>query len=66
MAAYVCPMHAQVRQSGAGKCPICGMSLVLEGARFALLQHMLSRPLHIAVMVAVMAGIMAAAMMLMR
>ena len=59
-------MHAQVRQSGSGKCPICAMSLVPEGARFALLQHMLSRPLHIAAMVAVMAGIMAAAMMLMR
>ena len=24
---YTCPMHPQVRQSGPGNCPICGMSL---------------------------------------
>jgi hypothetical protein len=66
MATYICPMHAEVCQSGAGKCPICGMSLVPEGSRFPMLRHMLSRPLHVAVMIALMAGAMAAAMMLMR
>ncbi len=59
-------MHARVRESAAGRCPVCGMSLIPEGARFGLLQHMLSSPLHVAIMVAVMAGVMAAAMMLMR
>jgi Cu+-exporting ATPase len=24
---YTCPMHAQVREAGAGSCPICGMTL---------------------------------------
>jgi Cu+-exporting ATPase len=24
---YVCPMHPQIRQEGAGTCPICGMAL---------------------------------------
>lgn len=24
---YTCPMHAQIRQMGAGACPICGMAL---------------------------------------
>jgi Cu2+-exporting ATPase len=26
---YTCPMHPQVTQEGPGKCPICGMNLVL-------------------------------------
>jgi heavy metal translocating P-type ATPase len=26
-AIYTCPMHPQIRQSGPGKCPICGMAL---------------------------------------
>lgn len=29
---YTCPMHAQVRQTGPGSCPICGMGLELENA----------------------------------
>ncbi|MEO7916056.1 MAG: HAD-IC family P-type ATPase, partial [Dokdonella sp.] len=29
---YTCPMHAQVRQTHAGSCPICGMGLELETA----------------------------------
>jgi hypothetical protein len=64
MTTYVCPMHADVRESGAGKCPACGMALVPEGMRFALLKHMASNPLHLAVMVAAMFALMAAAMML--
>ena len=27
-AVYTCPMHPEVRQKGAGNCPICGMTLV--------------------------------------
>ena len=40
------------------------MDLLPEGTRFGLLRHMLSSPLHLGVMVAVMAGVMAAAMMI--
>ncbi|URF49316.1 cadmium-translocating P-type ATPase (plasmid) [Dinoroseobacter shibae] len=29
---YTCPMHAQVRQTHPGSCPICGMGLELENA----------------------------------
>lgn len=29
-ALYICPMHPQVRQSGPGTCPICGMALEPE------------------------------------
>ena len=62
---YVCPMHSGVRQPGPGTCPECGMDLLPEGTRFAMLRHMMSKPLHIAVMAAVMIAIMAAVMMLM-
>jgi heavy metal-binding protein len=63
---YYCPMHSDVRQPNLGKCPRCGMDLVPEGTRFALLRHMVSNPLHLIVMIALMAAIMAAAMMMMR
>jgi hypothetical protein len=63
---YICPMHTDVKASEASKCPRCGMSLVPQGARLPFLRHMLSSPLHIAVMVAVMLAVMAIAMMLMR
>jgi hypothetical protein len=64
--AYTCPMHAAVRQATPGKCPTCGMPLVPEGARFALLRHMLGKPLHLAAMVVIMVVLMVAAMMMMR
>jgi Heavy metal binding domain len=57
-------MHPAVRQPHAGKCPKCGMSLLPEGTRFALLRHMANRPWHLAAMVAAMIVLMAAAMML--
>jgi hypothetical protein len=38
------------------------MQLVPQGTRFALLQHMFSSPLHLAIMIAVMLALMAAAM----
>ena len=63
---YICPMHSDVRQPGPGKCPKCGMELLREGTRFALLRHMASNPLHLAAMAAVMLGLMAVAMMIMR
>ncbi len=63
---YVCPMHRDVRLSQPGKCPHCGMALLPEGTRFGLMRHMLSSPMHIALMVAVMLALMAGLMMLMR
>jgi hypothetical protein len=62
---YVCPMHSEIRQSSPGKCPRCGMDLLPEGARFGLLRHMISSPLHLVIMAAVMVAAMAAAMMMM-
>lgn len=62
---YTCPMHSEIRQPGPGQCPRCGMDLLPEGTRFAMLRHMISNPLHLVVMAAVMLAIMAAAMMLM-
>ena len=55
-------MHAEVREPAEGNCFKCGMALVPEGARFALLRHMASRPWHLAVMMAVMLAVMAAVM----
>jgi hypothetical protein len=63
---YFCPMHADIRQAQAGKCPKCGMALLAEGTRFPLLKHMVSNRLHLAIMVAAMLAVMAAAMMMMR
>lgn len=63
---YLCPMHPDVRQSGPGKCPQCGMALLPEGTRFGMVRHMLSSPMHIAVMAAVMVALMAAAMMMLK
>ena len=61
---YFCPMHTDVRQRQPGKCPKCGMDLLPEGTRFGLFRHMMSRPLHVVIMAAVMLGVMAAAMMM--
>ena len=63
---YLCPMHSDIRQPGPGKCPKCGMDLLPEGTRFALLRHMASRPWHLAAMAAAMLALMAAAMMMLR
>lgn len=60
---HLCPMHGDVRQPGPGKCPKCGMALLPEGTRFGLLRHMISSPLHLAIMAAAMIAAMAAAMM---
>ena len=66
MATFICPMHTDVRESAAADCPKCGMKLVAADSRFPLLAHMTSRPWHLAAMIVVMLGLMAAAMMLMR
>jgi len=63
---YICPMHRSVRQQTPGVCTVCGMALLPEGTRFAIVRHMLSSPMHIAVMAAVMVAIMAVLMMMMR
>ena len=63
---YVCPMHSDVRQPSSGKCPKCGMDLVPEGTRFAMLRHLVGSPTHLAIMAAVMLAVMAAAMMMLR
>ena len=63
---YTCPMHKDVRQSGPGKCPKCGMALLPEGTRFAILHQILSSPMHLVVMGAAMLALMAAAMMMWR
>ncbi len=63
---YICPMHSDVRQGAPGKCPRCGMALLPEKTRFALLRHMFGSPLHLVIMGGLMAALMAAAMMLMR
>jgi hypothetical protein len=55
---YLCPMHAEVRQPNPGKCPKCGMDLLPEGTRFAMLRHMSKSPLMIVVMAAIMIAIM--------
>ncbi len=64
--AFFCPMHTDIRQAQPGKCPKCGMALVPQGTRFALLRHMASNPLHLVVMAALMVALMAAAMMIIR
>jgi hypothetical protein len=61
---YVCPMHAGVRAPGPGTCPHCHMQLMPEGTRFGILKHMMSSPMHIAVMVLVMLAAMALVMMM--
>jgi P-type Cu+ transporter len=63
---YTCPMHSTVRQATPGACPKCGMALLPEGTRFAIVRHMLSSPMHIAVMAVVMVALMAAMMMMLR
>jgi Heavy metal binding domain len=62
---YLCPMHRDVRQASAGKCPKCGMDLLPQGTRFALLRHMSKSPMMLAIMAAIMIAIMAAIMMTM-
>ena len=60
---YLCPMHSDVRQASAGKCPRCGMDLLPGGTRFGLVRHLLSNPWMLTTMVLIMAAIMAAVMM---
>ena len=61
---YLCPMHPDVRETVAGKCPKCGMDLMPEGTRFALFRHMIGRRSHLVIMAALMVAAMAVAMMM--
>ena len=61
---YTCPMHKNVRQDGPGKCPHCGMALLPEGIRFAMVRHILSNPLPLVVMGAIMVVLAIAATMM--
>ena len=61
---YICPMHASIRQASPGKCPKCGMALVPENARSALLRHMAGNWRHLAIMGVIMVAVMAATMMM--
>jgi hypothetical protein len=63
---YICPMHKDVRQPNPGKCPKCGMDLVPEGTRFAMLQHIITNPRMLTIMLAVMLAVLAAVMMMTR
>jgi hypothetical protein len=63
---YTCPMHRDVRRPVPGTCPKCGMKLVREGTRFAMLQHVANNPKMLAIMAALMLALMIAAMMFMR
>ncbi len=60
---YICPMHKDVRQSGHGQCPKCGMALLPEGTRFAILHHILSSPMPRVVLIAATLAIVAALML---
>jgi hypothetical protein len=62
---YLCPMHPDVRETIAGKCPKCDMDLMPEGTRFALFRHMIGRRSHLVIMAALMVAAMAVAMMMM-
>jgi len=42
------------------------MDLLLEGTRFGMIRHIMSNPMHLAVMAGLMVAIMAALMMIMR
>jgi len=55
---YLCPMHPEVRQPTSGKCPQCGMELLPQGTRFAMLRHMIKNPWLLIVMVVVMVALM--------
>jgi hypothetical protein len=57
-------MHSDIRQARAGKCSKCGMDLMPEGTRFALIRHMLSNPLHLVILAALTILVTAAAMMM--
>jgi hypothetical protein len=63
---YTCPMHSDVRQQGPGTCPKCKMALIPEGTRFGIVRHMMSNPLHLLAMAALMIAVMAVGMMLIR
>ena len=61
---YICPMHTDIREPKPGKCPKCGMDLLPEGTKFGMLRHIISSPMHLVIMAALMLAVMAAVMMM--
>lgn len=61
---YFCPVHPAERNRRACQCAICGMRLVPEGAKFALLGYVVKNPVMLAETVAVLAAGMAAIAMM--
>ena len=55
-------MHTEVRQDGPGKCPKCGMTLLPEGTKFAMLRHMAKNPVMLIIMALAMVALMVWAM----
>ena len=47
-----------------GKCLKCGMDLLPEGTRFGMLRHIISSPLHLVVMAALMLAVMVTVLMM--
>lgn len=44
MPKYICPMHPEVQQNEPGRCPKCGMKLVLEGSAHTTTHHHHAEP----------------------
>jgi Heavy metal binding domain len=63
---YYCATHPNVRYTHPGTCPHCGQELLSDGTRRSMLRQIISNPTHIVIMAALMVGVMAVGMMLMR
>ncbi len=63
---YSCPMHKDVRQAGPGKCPKCGMALLPEGTRFAIVRHILAGPMPIVIITAAIIAVLVLAVLMQR
>jgi len=62
--AYVCPMRPDIRQRAPGRCLKCGVDLLPEGTRFGTVRHIISSPLHLVVMAALMLAVMVTVLMM--
>lgn len=64
--AYICPVHASVRQSSPGKCAECGMALVPENNQFAPPRYGASSSWGPIAIVGILVTVATAVMMFMR
>ena len=62
---FFVPCIRKFVEPNSGKCPKCGMDLLLEGTRFGMLRHMVKNPLMLFIMAVVMVAIMIAIMIMM-